>query len=649
MPIAQSRVEQVQIRKLIYSVRTSDFITVKRICEKGTNGIINYNNPDDGDTPLMTAVLRNDEVMIQFLLDLGANCNRRTPLMRAAGHGFVESVLTLINAKADTTIRDVNGYDVLFSCLSDGSTRQQECFFLISKIITNFDTKSSKGKPLLVAACEKAITNERLCLELINRAADVNIIDEVLHTDVYICYIETNGRACFFQTTGLSPLMAACESGMISIVRELLKRGAKVNGRDRQGQTPVHAAVKSRNFNLLPILSAYNASFNVEDINGNTPVHLAAKFNMGQMIKYMVQRGAETKVRNRDNVLPIKIAKSQKNKDAIKSIQLLEKKNYHKLLSSPRSNPDRDYKIYLYDFIYENQDRLQRRFDHVRVQSADRVPSREMKTILAEEGFTQIHQDDLNDLIILHETNPNEFDYKTFLSGKLFVEKAYMMQQFLPKNKKKKKKKVAKKQTSIPIALRDEGPRTLNGNPPLVYIPKHQFITDVNRFSRDHIPKHIANDDSAWYLDKTEPNFVHINNAAKRGDLHTMLDAFKMGVPVDIQDKYYTTPLMVASANGDVETVKFLIECGANVNLSDNFKWTPLHHAAHAGHLDCVKLLVENGARVNTESITKATPLSRAIESSAYEVVEYLLEKRAVVQHENIMGRKKFHLINFHE
>jgi ankyrin repeat protein len=49
---------------------------------------------------------------------------------------------------------------------------------------------------------------------------------------------------------------------------------------------------------------------------------------------------------------------------------------------------------------------------------------------------------------------------------------------------------------------------------------------------------------------------------AHRGDLHSLLDAFKSGVPVDIRDKFYQTPLMIAAANGDLETTKFLLQCG---------------------------------------------------------------------------------------
>ena len=74
--------------------------------------------------------------------------------------------------------------------------------------------------------------------------------------------------------------------------------------------------------------------------------------------------------------------------------------------------------------------------------------------------------------------------------------------------------------------------------------------------------------------------------AAHRGDLYTLLDALKRGMPVDVRDKYFKTPLMIAAANGDINTCKFLLTSGADVNAYDNFKWTSLHHACHAGQLD---------------------------------------------------------------
>lgn len=49
MVIAHTTVELAQINKLLYAVRTSNYDQIRRLCEKGVAGIINYNDPTDGN------------------------------------------------------------------------------------------------------------------------------------------------------------------------------------------------------------------------------------------------------------------------------------------------------------------------------------------------------------------------------------------------------------------------------------------------------------------------------------------------------------------------------------------------------------------------------------------------------------------------
>ena len=100
----------------------------------------------------------------------------------------------------------------------------------------------------------------------------------------------------------------------------------------------------------------------------------------------------------------------------------------------------------------------------------------------------------------------------------------------------------------------------------MIYAPQHVHHTDHTRFSRDHLPKHPLEDDSGWYLDKPDNGYVNLCDAGRwnrlfadilhyphpsisrlayRGDLQTLLKAFKKGIPVDITDKFMKTPLMV--------------------------------------------------------------------------------------------------------
>ena len=239
--------------------------------------------------------------------------------------------------------------------------------------------------------------------------------------------------------------------------------------------------------------------------------------NQGRAIKFLVQRGGSTKAKNAEKQLPIKIATLWKRKEARKMIRLVEKKGYSQKLISPKSNPNRDFKVHLYDWMQERTDRLLRRFAHVEDAASHRVASADFKRIIAEEGFTQVTVEELDDLILRHETNPHEMDYQLFLSGKLFIDKPFLMRAFLSTQRKtkNKKKKKTKKQPAIPIATQSEGPRTAKGNPPLIYVQQHRFVTDTNCFSRDRVPDHLIHDDSAHYMDGVDPQFVHVLNAGR--------------------------------------------------------------------------------------------------------------------------------------
>lgn len=49
MVIAHTPVELAQIKKLLYAVRTSNYDEIRRLCQKGVDDIVNYNNPIDGN------------------------------------------------------------------------------------------------------------------------------------------------------------------------------------------------------------------------------------------------------------------------------------------------------------------------------------------------------------------------------------------------------------------------------------------------------------------------------------------------------------------------------------------------------------------------------------------------------------------------
>lgn len=88
------------------------------------------------------------------------------------------------------------------------------------------------------------------------------------------------------------------------------------------------------------------------------------------------------------------------------------------------------------------------------------------------------------------------------------------------------------------------------------------FLGLTDRFNRDKPPLHPLQDDSVWYLNSPDKQFVNMNDAAKFGDLDSIKHALRRGYSVDTRDKYYKTPLMMACQRGNLEMAKALIEYG---------------------------------------------------------------------------------------
>ena len=77
MAVAQTRLEVLQICKLLQCVRENDEEQIKKLTESGVPNLINYNEPNDGETALSTAAVRNMDTMIAFLLKLGKCFNEK--------------------------------------------------------------------------------------------------------------------------------------------------------------------------------------------------------------------------------------------------------------------------------------------------------------------------------------------------------------------------------------------------------------------------------------------------------------------------------------------------------------------------------------------------------------------------------------------
>ena len=92
MALADKRLENLQIYKVLQCVRNKDKKQIEKLTRLGYPELINFTDPVNGNSALHLASVSNDIDMVSFLLSLGAHPDVQdkmgcTPTMRAAELG----------------------------------------------------------------------------------------------------------------------------------------------------------------------------------------------------------------------------------------------------------------------------------------------------------------------------------------------------------------------------------------------------------------------------------------------------------------------------------------------------------------------------------------------------------------------------------
>jgi ankyrin repeat protein len=90
----------------------------------------------------------------------------------------------------------------------------------------------------------------------------------------------------------MNPLMLACYKGNTDIVKMLIKRGADIYAKDKDGRTLIHWSIMSKNISLLEMLyKIFNRSLHhwtTPDSDGATPLHYATVLADVPVIDYLL-------------------------------------------------------------------------------------------------------------------------------------------------------------------------------------------------------------------------------------------------------------------------------------------------------------------------------------------------------------------------
>ena len=167
------------------------------------------------------------------------------------------------------------------------------------------------------------------------------------------------------------------------------------------------------------------------------------------------------------------------------------------------------------------------------------------------------------------------------------------------------------------------------------YILSFVDLSEVHSKPTD-FTRYISRDFERQPDDDFELNGTDVNISAM---VHIIVMAIKLGENIDAHLPNNETILHVLCRNNLITVVDYLVQKGANINAVDNNGQTPIHHIAIAGDCDNIERL-DNIQNVHYNEVDKLgrTPFSYACQHSSGQLLGFLLEHGASVNSVDLSG-----------
>ncbi|KAK1636510.1 ankyrin repeat-containing domain protein [Colletotrichum phormii] len=256
----------------------------------------------NGTTVLHTAVRNSAYLVVQYLLDKGADPNARdkwgqTPLFKAChpadkdgkkANVDLKTIRLLVERGADPTLGAwKNGSTPIHELASSGHAKELEIMAKAAKTLELPLSGDAQGRtPLLIAVR--------------NKHSDA--------IDVLIKYkANVNARETSKDNTVPTALWHAAWNPDLSIATKLLEAGADPNAKGND-ITILHLAATQHWLELAKLLVKYKADLNAKSSSKDTPLHAAVWAKDFPITRLMLENGAKVEARGSSKATPIMAA-----------------------------------------------------------------------------------------------------------------------------------------------------------------------------------------------------------------------------------------------------------------------------------------------------------------------------------------------------
>jgi uncharacterized protein len=201
---------------------------------------------------------------------------------RAIAHRDIAAVERLVAAGVDVNRATANGQTALMLAAAE---RDHPLMELLLKRGARVKASNNRGGTALMYS---------------TTAGDVDAVQLLLAHGA-----DVNARA----SNGWTALTLAAARGFDEVAAKLLARGADPNVPDIYGWTPLMRAVQQQRPAVVRVLlDSKRLALDAQNENGRTALHIAAAAGFEEIASMLVERGADTRIRDRAGKTPAALA-----------------------------------------------------------------------------------------------------------------------------------------------------------------------------------------------------------------------------------------------------------------------------------------------------------------------------------------------------
>ncbi|XP_065584416.1 putative ankyrin repeat protein RF_0381 [Artemia franciscana] len=248
--------------------------TVECLLKSGTD--VNIRN-SNGKTPLYFAAIEGYTEIVECLIQSDADLNIKSsslgdsPLHVAAWKGNIQMVECLLKSGTDVNIRNNNGETPLCLAALEGHTETVECL-IQSGADLNIKSSTEGDSPLHVAAWNG---NTQTVECLLKSGTDVNIRNNYGETPLFLAFLEGPKENVEYLIASGADLNINCREDKTQTVECLLKYGAYVNSKEKDGMTALHYASRNGDKECVATLLEHGSDIDITNINDHTAFDVA--------------------------------------------------------------------------------------------------------------------------------------------------------------------------------------------------------------------------------------------------------------------------------------------------------------------------------------------------------------------------------------